>query len=73
VKGSLSHGMVSDTCLLGFGLSILNTDHLRQKLKLGRNLEAGAEVSPMQNHCLLACSLWLAHDAFFTFFLFFSF
>ena len=32
----------------------------RQKLKQGRNLQAGAVAEVMKECCLLACSLWLA-------------
>jgi hypothetical protein len=35
-----------------------------QELKLGRNLEAGADAEAMEGCCLLACCSWLAQSAF---------
>ena len=35
-----------------------------QEVKLGRNLEAGADLEAFEGCCLLACSSWLAQPTF---------
>ena len=37
--------------------------YLRQELKQGRNLEAGADTEYTEGCCLLVCSRWLAQPA----------
>ena len=51
----------------GIGLYFQSTVHHQktgQKLKEGRNLEAGADVETMEGCCILACSSWLAQPVF---------
>jgi hypothetical protein len=38
--------------------------HSGQKLKQGRNLEAGADAETTEECCLVACSSWLAQPVF---------
>ena len=50
-------------CLFSSYPHIYHQRKLGQKLRQGKNLEAGADSEALSGCCLLACSSWLAQPA----------